>query len=121
MRPADIILLNAREVRRRSQIAWGGIPADSLQWKPDPAAMSAIEMVRHVLEGEHLYMLMAKERRTVSEDRSPFGGRPFASIDDEIAFAAPFHKEFEQTVASFADDDFEVLLLVLPLPHIAGQ
>jgi len=35
MRPADVILLNAREVRRRSEIAWRGIPPDSLQWKPD--------------------------------------------------------------------------------------
>ena len=90
MRPSDVILLNAREVRRRSEIAWRGIPADSLQWKPDPAARSAIEMVRHVLEGEYLYMQMAKERRSVSEDRSPFAGRPFVSVDDELAFAVPF-------------------------------
>ena len=63
MRPADVILLNAREVRRRSEIAWRGIPPDSLQWKPDPQARSAIEMVRHVLEGEYLYMQIARERR----------------------------------------------------------
>ncbi|PYO47272.1 MAG: DinB family protein [Gemmatimonadetes bacterium] len=111
MRPADVILLNAREVRRRSEIAWRGIPADSLQWKPDPAARSAIEMVRHVLEGEYLYMQMAKERRSVSEDRSPFAGRPFVSVDDELAFAVPFRKEFERMVGSFADDDFESIVI----------
>src|SRR5204863_4393896 len=76
VRAANVILLDACEVRRRSEIAWRGIPADSLDWKPDPEAMSAIEMVRHVLEGEYLYMLMAKERRTVSEERSPFARRP---------------------------------------------
>jgi uncharacterized damage-inducible protein DinB len=111
MRPGDLILLNAREVRRRSEIAWHGIPASGLGWKPDAEAMSAIEMVRHVLEGEYLYMLMAEERRSVGEDRSPFGGRPFVSVEDELAFAAPFRKEFEQIVAGFSDDDFDTILI----------
>lgn len=111
MRPADVILLNAREVRRRSEIAWRGIPATALDWKPDPEAMSAIEMVRHVLEGEYLYMLMAKERRSVSEDRSPFARRPFVGVEDELQFAAPFHREFEQMVVSFSDDDFDTVLI----------
>jgi uncharacterized damage-inducible protein DinB len=111
MRPADVILLNAREVRRRSEIAWRGIPEDSLQWKPDPAAMSAIEMLRHVLEGEYLYMLMAMERRSVPENRSPFAGRPFISVDDELAFAGPYRKEFERMVSSFADNDFESIVI----------
>jgi hypothetical protein len=111
MGPGDVILLNAREVRRRSEIAWKGIPADSLQWKPDAAAMSAIEMVRQVLEGEYLYMLMAREQRSVSEDRSPFAGRPFVSVDDEIAFAVPYRKDFEQLVRSFADDVFESVVV----------
>jgi uncharacterized damage-inducible protein DinB len=73
--------------------------------------MSAIEMVRHVLEGEYLYMLMAKERRSVSEDRSPFAGRPFVSVDEELAFAVPFRAEFEQMVASFSDDDFASIVI----------
>jgi len=94
-------------VRRRSEILWRGIPPDALQRKPDPEAMSAIEMVRHVLEGEYLYMLMAKERRGVSEDRSPFAGRPFAGVDDEIAFAVPYRREFERMVAGLSDDDLE--------------
>ncbi len=94
-------------MRRRSEILWRGIPPDALQRKPDPEAMSAIEMVRHVLEGEYLYMLMAKERRGVSEDRSPFAGRPFAGVDDEIAFAVPYRREFERMVAGLSDDDLE--------------
>src|SRR5437588_3236266 len=111
MRTADVILLNAREVRRRSEIAWRGIPADGLQWKPDPAAMTAIEMVRHVLEGEYLYMSMVNERRSVAEERSPFAGRQFSSVDVELAFAAPYRKKFEQMVAGFADDDFDSIVI----------
>lgn len=109
MRATEVILLNAREVRRRSEFAWRGIPADSLDWKPDPEAMSAIEMVRHVLEGEYLYMLMAQERRTVSEDRSPFARRPFIGVEDELAFAAPFREEFEQMLASLDDAELDAI------------
>ncbi len=94
-------------MRRRSEILWRGIPPDAIHRKPDPEAMSAIEMVRHVLEGEYLYMLMAKERRGVSEDRSPFAGRPFAGVDDEIAFAVPYRREFERMVDGLSDDDLE--------------
>lgn len=107
MRPTDIILLNAREVRRRSEILWRGIPVDDLRRKPDPEAMSAIEMVRHVLEGEYLYMLMVKERRNVGEDRSPFAPRPLVSVEDELAFAAPYRQEFERMVSSLSDDDLQ--------------
>ena len=103
----DIILLNAREVRRRSEILWRGIPSEALRRKPDPEAMSAIEMVRHVLEGEFLYMQMAKERRSVGEDRSPFAGRPFVSVDDELAFASSYRKEFEQMISDLSADDLE--------------
>jgi len=109
MRPADIVLLNAREVRRRSEILWRGIPADALDRKPDPEAMSAIEMVRHVLEGEYLYMLMAKERRSVSEDRSPFAGRPFSSVEAELAFSAPYRKQFEEMLSQLADEDLNLV------------
>lgn len=111
MRPADVLLLNAREVRRRSEIAWRGIPAQAIQWKPDAEARTAIEMVRHVLEGEFLYMLMVRERRSVSEERSPFAPRPYVSVDDELAFAAPFREEFELMVGSFVDDDFDSIVI----------
>ena len=107
MQPTDIILLNAREVRRRSVILWRGIPADALQRKPDPEAMSALEMARHVLEGEYLYMLMAQERRSVSEDRSPFAGRRFVGVEDELDFAAPYRSEFERMIASLSEEELE--------------
>ena len=111
MQIADAVLLNAREIRRRSEAVWNGIPAARLEWKPDPDAMSCIELVRHVLEGEYLYASMARERKSVSNDGSPFAGRPFLSVADELAFAAPFRKQFELLVASFGDDDFDSVVI----------
>ena len=107
MRATDIILLNAREVRRRSEILWRGIPTDALRRKPDAEAMSALEMARHVLEGEYLYMLMAKEGRSVSEDRSPFAGRAFVGIEEELTFAAQYRAEFEGMLAGLEDEELE--------------
>jgi len=90
---------------------WNGIPAERLDWKPDPDAMSCIELVRHVLEGEYLYASMARERRSVSDERSPFGGRAFSSVAEELAFAVPFRKQFELLVTSFGDDDFDSVVI----------
>lgn len=73
--------------------------------------MSAIEMVRHVLEGEYLYMLMAKERRSVPESRSPFARRPFVSVDDEIAFAHPYRIEFEQMIRGLSDNELSSVVI----------
>src|SRR5437763_4917800 len=90
MNATDVLLLNLEEVRRRSLIVWRAIPPERVHWKPDDRAMTCIEMVRHVLEGEFLYTEMLKARTGVPDDATPFTGRPFTSIDEEIAFSRPF-------------------------------
>ena len=105
MNPCDVIRLNAEEVRRRSIKLWEGIPADKLAWKPDPEARSCIEIVRHVLEGEYLYMMMVRTGRTVPDESSPFLGRPYTSVRDELSFAAPFHQEYLDFLVSLTTDD----------------
>jgi uncharacterized damage-inducible protein DinB len=94
-----LLLLNAEEVRRRSRIVWDAIPPDRLDWKPDAEAMSCMEMVRHVLEGEHLYTQMIETRGSVPQDNSPFAARPFVSVADEIEFAQPYREKFLRVVA----------------------
>jgi hypothetical protein len=58
----DLLLLNLREGRRRSLTVWRGVPGACAHWKPDDAAMSCIEIVRHVLEGKFLYSEMLRLR-----------------------------------------------------------
>ena len=103
----SVLLLNAEEVRRRSRKAWSGIPVERLHWKPDPDAMSCIEMVRHVLEGEYLYTSMIKARGSVEQENTPFAARPFISVDDEIAFANPYREDFLELVGSFRPEELE--------------
>jgi uncharacterized damage-inducible protein DinB len=105
----EILILNLEEIRRRSLIVWRGIPPERAHWKPDDKAMSCIEMVRHVLEGEFLYAEMLKVRRSVPEDATPFTGRPFTTIDAEIAFSAPFRATLVRLVQSMPPEALTTL------------
>ncbi len=105
MKAADVLALNLEEVRRRSVKVWRAIPADRLHWKPDEGAMSCVETVRHVLEGEHLYTLMLRGGGSLASDESPFTGRPYASVEDELAFAEPYRRETLELVRSFSPEE----------------
>jgi hypothetical protein len=37
-------------------MVWNSIPEDVYGWKPDENALNCLEMVRHVLEAEYLYL-----------------------------------------------------------------
>ena len=111
MLSSDLLLLNAEEVRRRSLIVWNGIPSDGLFWKPDPKAMSCLEMVRHVLEGEYLYMLMIKSRGSIPQNNSPFAARPLTTVGDEVAFARPFREEFMSMIMSLQADELGSVMI----------
>jgi DinB superfamily len=109
MNATEILLLNLEEIRRRSVIVWRGIPPDRAHWKPDGEAMTCIGMVRHVLEGEFLYTEMLKVRRSVPEDATPFTGRPFTTVDDEIAFSLPFRTTLVRLVQSIGPEELTTL------------
>lgn len=105
MQSTELLTLNLEEVRRRSVKVWRGIPAGGLQWKPDSEAMTCIEMVRHVLEGEWLYMQMLRGGGSLASEDSPFNPRPYTDVAAELAFAAPYRKEFLELVASYTAEE----------------
>ena len=105
MSTVEAILLNLREVRRRSLKVWEGIPAEHLHWRPDPEAMSCIEHVRHLLEADYLWHHMVETRASVSDDGTPWTGRPLGSVAQEVAFAEEHRARFLAAVAAFSDED----------------
>src|SRR2546423_2094893 len=105
MQSTELLILNFEEVRRRSVKAWQGIPAERLQWKPDAEAMTCIEMVRHVLEGEWLYMQMLRSGGSPESDESPFNPRPYIDVAAETAFAEPYREEFLKLVGSYTAEE----------------
>ncbi|MFC0187208.1 DinB family protein [Fictibacillus aquaticus] len=105
MNAIDLIILNFKEVRRRSIKVWTSIPAEKLHWKPDNEAMTCLEMVRHVLESEHYYHLAIQNRGSLSAFDSPFESPPYTTVEAELDFADKYRVKFLDTVRSFSEDD----------------
>jgi uncharacterized damage-inducible protein DinB len=105
MEATDVLALNLEEVRRRSVKIWLAVPAEQLHWRPDESAMSCVEMVRHVLEGEYNYTLMLRSGASLASDESPFSARPYTSVEDELAFAEPYHRDTLELVRSYSPEE----------------
>jgi uncharacterized damage-inducible protein DinB len=109
----EIIVLNFEEIRRRSIKLWSGIPAEKYNWKPDEGAMGMLEMVRHVLEGEHWFHQIVNNRGTV-DFTSPWKELPYADIEAEIAFAKPYREKFIADILNFTAADLENIEIYRP-------
>jgi uncharacterized damage-inducible protein DinB len=105
MTPVDIIILNFEEIRRRSIKLWRGITPDIYFWRPDINAMSCIEMIRHVLESEHIYHEIVNNRGSLGNYISPWESKPYSDLQDELDFAKSFREKFFETIKSFSPDD----------------
>ncbi|MGD7050758.1 DinB family protein [Rossellomorea marisflavi] len=105
MNSIELILLNMKEVRRRSLKVWKSIPKEALHWKPDTEAMNCLEMIRHVLESEHYYHLAILNEGSPKEFNSPFENRPLTNVEDEVEFAEQFRKAFLKTVSTYTDKE----------------
>lgn len=60
MAEVEPIILNLVEITRRSVKLWGGLPETFYFWKPDDNAMSAIEMIRHVLCADYGWNIIVR-------------------------------------------------------------
>ncbi len=107
MNATEIILLNFSEVRRRSIKLWQGIPKEYLHWKPDNDAFTIIEMIRHVLEGEHLFHMIIEKRGNLGAYKSPWENLPYTSIDAELKFAETYREPFINMIKNLNVLDLE--------------
>jgi len=114
MTSSQLIILNYQEIRRRSTILWNSIPEASYGWRPDPAAMSMIEMVRHVLESEYIYQKIIIGRGDKGDLRTPWEQRQYLSIADEIRFAGPYREDYFEMIRSFSETDLNEIEIVRP-------
>ena len=105
MESIELLIVNLEEVRRRSLKVWHGIPDDRLHWKPDDEAMTCIEVVRHVLEGEYVYMHIVRTGGSLASEETPFTDRPYEGVAAEVAFAEPFREQFLRLVGSYSPHD----------------
>lgn len=112
MTQTEILLLNFEEIRRRSIKLWTGITPENYFWKPDPTAMSCLEMVRHVLEAEHLFHIIVENRGNIGNYTSPWENRPYTNLQDEFNFASPYRAKFLEAVKKFTPEDLHTVEIV---------
>jgi uncharacterized damage-inducible protein DinB len=112
MTQIEIILLNFEEIRRRSIKLWSGIIPEYYFWRPDIQAMNCLEMVRHVLEGEHLFHIIVNRRGNIGDYISPWKDLPYTDLQAELDFAVPFRKEFMDTVKAFVPEELSTIEII---------
>lgn len=98
MTQTGISVLNFEEIRRRSIKLWTGITSENFFWRPDIHAMNCLEMIRHVLEGEHLFHKIVDNRGYLGEYVSPWVDRSYTNLQDELDFAKPYREKFIETI-----------------------
>ncbi|MBB6682295.1 DinB family protein, partial [Aequorivita sp. 609] len=102
MTQSELIILNFTEIRRRSLKLWNGLPEKYYNWKPDEKAMSASEMIRHVLEADYGWNLIINQG-DMTNYKTPWENRAFISLTDELEFAEPYRKTFIESIEHFSD------------------
>lgn len=112
MNTTALLTLNFEEVRRRSIKLWAALPAEYYQWKPDAEAMTCLEMIRHILEGEHLFHQIVNNRGNLGNYASPWLQQPYTSVDNELAFAKPYRQQFLATLATFTEADLNNIEII---------
>ncbi|WP_103864068.1 DinB family protein [Aquimarina sp. I32.4] len=109
MNSIEIILLNAEETRRRSIKLWKGIPEEFWNWKPDKDAFTVIEMIRHVLESEHLFHKIIDNRGNLGNYQSPWQGIVYSNIKFELEKAIPYRQAFLDMIKDHTLPDLEYI------------
>lgn len=107
MNAKELLILNFEEVRRRSIKVWKGISEEDLFWKPDPAAMSCFEMIRHVLESENIYHHIIIHRGELGDYECPLTGNPYTTLEDELRNAQPYREKFLKMVHALSVKELE--------------
>lgn len=113
MKPTELIIINFQEIRNRSIQAWQGLPTEYYHWKPDEDAMSAIEMVRHVLQADYGWNLIINQQ-DLTNYKTPWENRPFQSVEDELEFAQPHRAIFLNSVQQFSEKDLTEKMITHP-------
>ena len=113
MTQSELIILNFTEIRRKSIKLWKELPKSHYNWKPDEKAMTAIEMIRHVLEADYGWNIIINNG-SLTDYKTPRENRPFVSVSDELEFAEPYRQTFLESVNQFSDRELNKTNIIHP-------
>lgn len=109
MTQTEIIIINFEEIRRRSILLWNGLTPENYFWKPDSNALNCLEMIRHILESEHLFHIIIVNRGNLGDYFSPWINRPYSNLQDELEFAKPYRNKFIEDIKMFNIDELTTI------------
>ena len=75
--------------------------------------MTAIEMIRHVLEADYGWNIIINNR-SLTDYKTPWENRPFISVSDELEFAEPYRQTFLESVNQFSDRELNKTNIIHP-------
>lgn len=107
MNSIEIIILNFTEIRRRSLKLWSGIPKEYYDWKPDKDALTIIEMIRHVLEGEHLFHKIIENKGNLGDYKSPWESKQYKDLEFELDFSQNYRNDFLNMIKNLTETELE--------------
>lgn len=113
MTQTELVVQTLKEIRRRSTKLWTGLPGEFYHWQPDPEAMTAIQMIRHVLEADYGWNIIIN-KGSMENYSTPWGNRPFLSVEDEMEFAAPYRRQFLESIERFTDEELNHTFVIHP-------
>ncbi len=111
MNSIEIILLNFSEIRRRSIKLWSVIPNECLNWRPDINAFTIIEMIRHVLEGEHLFHKIIENKGDLGDYQSPWNSLKYSDLQNELEIAKKYRANFLKMINDIDESDLENVII----------
>lgn len=75
--------------------------------------MTAIQIIRHVLQADYGWsMIINKE--DMSNYHTPWGDRPYGSVEDEIEFAEPYRQYFLRSIGKFSAKELSDTIIIHP-------
>ncbi|MDE3743286.1 DinB family protein [Maribacter polysaccharolyticus] len=113
MTQTELLVLNFEAIRSKSIRLWKGLPESHYHWKPDESAMTAIQMIRHVLEADYGWNIIINQG-DMTNYRTPWENRPCISVHDELEFAAPYREKFLESVGRFSAADLSETKIIHP-------
>lgn len=109
----ELIINHLSETRKRSILLWMSLPENFYDWKPDPEAMTAIQMIRHVLQADYGWnMIINKE--DMSGYHTPWEDHPYSNVENEIEFAEPYRQIFLQSIRNFSEKELSNTIIIHP-------
>lgn len=105
----QLILGQLKEVRRQSLRVWEALPEEKFHWKPDPEAMTMLEVVRHVLKADAWFQFIVEKRGDIKDYSVWDDERPLISVQDELDFHKPIRADFLKFVEQFSEADFSTI------------